>query len=142
MPLITLGWLPFFILGAIYYTFHSLKKKQIPELTIYIIFESLFLSINPHKEDRFLMKLLPFMFILIGIGVRIGFRKFKGNKWLYIVLKFGIAFNLLYFGYSSLVDKRGAMDLMEDLRVKSDSIKDIIFFTECHRTPYYSILHK
>lgn len=142
MPLITLGWLPFFILGAIYYTIKSLKEKQIPELTICIIFESLFLSINPHKEDRFLMKLLPFIFILTGFGIKISYSKLRNNKYFPHILKFLLAINLLYFAYSSLIDKRGAMKIMDDLRIQNKNVKDIFFFTECHRTPYYSIIHK
>lgn len=142
MPLITLGWFPPFITGAIEYIKTSLGDKEIPELAIYIAFESLFLSINPHKEDRFLMKLMPFMFIFIGLGVFKMYQSLSEKKIWKPLLLFFIGLNLAYFGYSSLIDKRGAIDVMDHLRGHNNEIDSVVFFTECHRTPYYSHIHK
>lgn len=142
IPMITLGWVFCFFMGAAIYTTKYLKEKKVPELVIYIAFESMFLSINPHKEDRFLMKLLPLMFILIGIGLETFYSVLKNKRVRSFLLGFFILVNLLYFGYSSLLDKRGAMDIMDHLRRESKDIKSLILFTECHRTPFYSFIHK
>jgi len=140
--MITLGWAVFFFMGAATYTTNKLKKKQAPELVIYIAFESLFLSINPHKEDRFLMKLLPLMFIMIGLGIQTFYAALKNRKLRSSLFFFCIFVNLIFFGYSSLLDKRGAIDIMDHLRREGQDLKSLILFTECHRTPLYSSIHK
>jgi len=121
------------------------QKRRMTEPLILILFEVLFLSTNPHKEDRFLMKLLPFFLIYVGIGIysqRSTQNKEKPKpkllSWRFVVF-FG---NLAYFVYAALIDKRGAIDVMDYLRDHSDSIKGLSLLTECHRTPYYSFLHK
>ncbi len=114
---------------------------------ILILFEVLFLSTNPHKEDRFLMKLLPFMLIYIGIALanlkdtqptRNKTFKKRRNILVFMFL-FG---NWSYFLYSSLIDKRGAIDSMNYLRSHSDSVDKLLMLTECHRTPFYSYIHR
>ena len=81
-------------MGAYSYTTKYLKEKKAPELVIYIAFESMFLSINPHKEDRFLMKLLPLMFILIGIGLETFYSILKNKKVRSFLLGFFILVQL------------------------------------------------
>jgi len=87
------------------------------------------------------MKLLPLMFILIGLGMQTLYTVITNKRFRSFIFGFFIFVNLMYFGYSSLLDKRGAMDIMDHLR-KEDDIKSLILFTECHRTPLYSSIHK
>lgn len=141
--MIMMGWYFPMIAGAISYTKTELQNRRVPELMIIPLFECLFLSMNQHKEDRFIMKLIPFMLIFAGIGLKNAYNALKNLKKLRsILLVFFLFTNLAYFGYSGLIDKRGAMDVMDYLRGQQADIKSIVLFTECHRTPFYAFLHK
>ena len=137
IPLILLTWYPFFLAG-IYYAF---KKGCLREQFLLIFFETLVLSINPHKEDRFLMKVIPFTIYLAGIGLKNLYVSSKEKIKTSVVLKVLIFINLFFFIYSGMIDKRGSIDVMHHLREHGKEIKSLYMLTECHRTPYYAMIH-
>jgi len=89
------------------------------------------------------MKLFPYFLMYIGIGTQSAYYSLKKKGSLFKVLLFIFIFgNLAYFEYAALIDKRGAMDSMNYLRSYPKPIQHLLLLTECHRTPYYSYLHK
>lgn len=137
-----LGWIFFLIWGSKAYITQNLKQRKIPEIIIYIVFECLLYSVNPHKEDRFILKIVPFFLILIGLGVREFHYSGLTKKTKRIILRMLIFLNLFFFAYSGLIDKRGAIDVMDYIRKHSNEVEGLVLFTECHRTPYYSHIHR
>lgn len=105
-----------------------------------ILFESLFLSLKAHKEDRFLMKLFPFILIYIGIGANYLLKNMP--KKAYKILKIIAIINGFYFFYSALIDKRGAIDSLNYVRNDARDGDKMFMFTECHRTPFYAYIHR
>jgi phosphatidylinositol glycan class B len=141
IPLILLFGFPFFLIGV----YKDIKERRnLLEPLGLIVFEVLFLSTNPHKEDRFLMKLFPFLLMFVGIGLsHFNYKYHKAIKKSKLILLFVFVFgNIIYFEYAALLDKRGAIDSMDYLRQNIDSVKSLELLTECHRTPFYSYLHR
>jgi phosphatidylinositol glycan class B len=141
IPLILLFGFPFFLIGI----YNDLKnKRELLEPLGLIVFEVLFLSTNPHKEDRFLMKLFPFLLMFVGVGLLHFNTKYtKANKVSKLIALFVfILGNIFYFDYAALIDKRGAIDSMDYVRNHINSVTTFDLLTECHRTPFYSYLHK
>jgi phosphatidylinositol glycan class B len=56
-----------FVFAAIYNNIkESRQTKQFPSLLVIIIAYTFTFSMIPHKEDRFLMPILPFVFLILG----------------------------------------------------------------------------
>jgi phosphatidylinositol glycan class B len=63
---------------------------------------------------------------------------FRTPKFLFIG---GIIINLFLFSIHNLHGKNGPIEILSDIR-HDPSAKGVLFLTECHLTPYYSITHK
>ena len=85
------------IIGLILYVFHlkNFNKKEFLQKDVFFVlwafFLILYLTINPHKEIRYILPAMPAVFILAGIG----FSQFK-DKWINIFTAIVFCFALLY----------------------------------------------
>ena len=63
----TLGFLKYFIIFAIMYEVHnSSVRKRIPVTLIFVTFYLMVLSLVPHKESRFMIPVMPYLFIMLA----------------------------------------------------------------------------
>ena len=96
------GWiynqpLPFYFLGllkenflailslpAIYFIFKKTNYKKISILLIFILF-FLFFTLTKHKEMRFILVFLPYLYLITSLGIFNIFKKIKSRKIVYIL---------------------------------------------------------
>ncbi|KJE90215.1 GPI mannosyltransferase 3 [Capsaspora owczarzaki ATCC 30864] len=96
------------------------------------------LSLQPHKEFRFVLPLLPLVACLCGSTLELARPR---------TVKLCIAFLVLVSAplalYTSLVHQRGTIDVMQELRTEASQgrVSHVLFLMPCHSTPYYSHLH-
>ena len=169
IPYILLAWLPFFIYG--FFNFHKKLNKwslENIESTIIFLWFLFVLSLSAHKEDRFfflihktilvknyilfrfLLPLFPFIIIFTTIGLYDSWERVFLNQTSFIfnkklikfILFLSIASNGVFFLFAGFVHKSGSIRLFDHLRSNLDEISSIVFFNECHQTPYYAFLHK
>lgn len=107
----------------------SSKLKQVLLFTLLIM---LLMSISTHKEPRFLLLLAPLFMVVCVRGYR------STPK---IIILGGILINLVIFAQHQFIGKSGALNVLHDLR-HDDKVKSVLFLTECHHTPFYSVVHK
>jgi len=96
------------------------------------------------------LPIFSFIIIFTAIGVYESCQRVFSTKKSYIfnrkIIKLmmfaAIVSNALFFLFSGFIHKSGSLRLFDYLRANSDDISSIVFFTECHQTPYYSFLHK
>jgi phosphatidylinositol glycan class B len=135
LPMIYFYRLPFIFLGSIY------NKR----LTIIILFTIFIYTLNIHKEFRFLTQILPILFILEAQGIDWCLKRFKSNKfqWILFLSFIGHLFIGIYF---SLIDRQGQISVMHYLRKnlidKNNEFISVDFLMPCHSTPYYNFIHR
>ncbi|KAL4315841.1 hypothetical protein AHAS_Ahas15G0225400 [Arachis hypogaea] len=111
-----------------------------------------------HKEFRFVLRVLPIAVILSGYFLAMiedpslpGYKakeylKKRTNCSLKMVLAviFLLATNIPMSLYMSLVHQKGPEDVINHLAREAShgKVKNILFLTPCHATPYYSVLHR
>lgn len=125
------------------------------------------LSLSSHKEDRFffnfiiylifitnikrfLLPLFPFLLIFTAIGVyELGLKTseklnkcFLNKKIVKLAVFIAMSSNMIFLLFSGFFHKVGSLNLFDYLRNNANNIESIVFFIECHQTPYYSFLHK
>ena len=96
------------------------------------------------------MPIFSFIIIFTAIGVYESCQKVFAKEKSYIfnrkiiklVMFAAILSNGVFFLFSGFIHKSGSLRLLDYLRAHSDEISSIVFFNECHQTPYYSFLHK
>ncbi|CAF0964098.1 unnamed protein product [Rotaria sordida] len=137
LPMIFFYRLPFIFFG-------SISNKR---LTIIILFTILIYTLNKHKEFRFLTQILPILFILEAHGIDWCLKKFKLNKFRWIIFISFIGHLFIGF-YFSLIDRQGQISVMYYLRknlINNNNNKEIFsidFLMPCHSTPYYNFIHR
>nr|GMC84286.1 GPI mannosyltransferase 3 [Ipomoea batatas] len=115
-------------------------------------------SLLGHKEFRFVLPILPIALMFSGYSLaRIGVpsksndrdQRFSrtSNSCLsqkHLAIVFLLITNLPMALYMSMVHQRGTEDVMNYLSVEAvdGNVRNILFLTPCHATPYYSTLHR
>ncbi|KAF0913032.1 hypothetical protein E2562_019806 [Oryza meyeriana var. granulata] len=107
-------------------------------------------SILGHKEFRFVLPVLPLMFMFSGYNLA-AMAQFKGKghsekgplSRLQLSVILLILTNVPVALYMSLYHQRGTEDVMFYLSREAHDgrIKSVLFLMPCHSTPYYSTLH-
>ena len=81
---------PLLILGTYKYSVHHWNKKLRPDLMYISVFYIMFFSFIGHKENRFLLPILPFMFLMTGYSVPLIVKKYSKVTriafWIYILV--------------------------------------------------------
>ncbi|EZA57245.1 GPI mannosyltransferase [Ooceraea biroi] len=100
-------------------------------------------SLQPHKEFRFILPLLP-LFIYVGSASCCNLNMMTSRAcWCFATLL--LCSNLLAGIYFSSIHQRGTLDVMNYLRDEishaNASSTDTLILTPCHATPLYSHLH-
>ncbi|KZV18039.1 GPI mannosyltransferase 3-like [Dorcoceras hygrometricum] len=110
-------------------------------------------SLLGHKEFRFVLPVLPLALMFSGYSLaklrssELSQRKLKESSSSYVKLQMVVFFLLLtnipMAIYMSMVHQRGTEDVMNYLSTEAteNKVKNILFLTPCHATPYYSALH-
>ncbi|KAL2920144.1 glycosylphosphatidylinositol anchor biosynthesis [Polyrhizophydium stewartii] len=108
------------------------------------------LSIQAHKEFRFLMPLVAPMMLYAGVGLhRIELADAVAGRrgWASHLRRAMAAVcvtNVIAALYLSRVHQRGVMDVMHWLRDETHQgrVDDVLFLMPCHSTPFYSHIHR
>ncbi|XP_073018353.1 LOW QUALITY PROTEIN: mannosyltransferase APTG1-like [Primulina eburnea] len=114
-------------------------------------------SLLGHKEFRFVLPVLPLALMFSGYSLaklspsELSKRKLRETSSSYVkrLTKLQMAVFLLLLTnipmalYMSMVHQRGTEDVMNYLskEASENKVKNILFLTPCHATPYYSTLH-
>lgn len=124
---------------AIYGVWKGGNKRS--DLAWMCAFATGFLSLQGHKEFRFLFPLLAPMLVYVGKGL-VGLKK----KTLARTIVFIFLTNLMMAIYFGMIHKRGVVAVILWLRSQvyapSTNEMGILFLMPCHSTPYYSHIHK
>nr|GMC90353.1 GPI mannosyltransferase 3 [Ipomoea batatas] len=115
-------------------------------------------SLLGHKEFRFVLPILPIALMFSGYSLaRIGVpsksndrdKRFSRTSYSclsqkHLAIVFLLITNLPMALYMSMVHQRGTEDVMNYLSVEAvdGNVRNILFLTPCHATPYYSTLHR
>ncbi|MED6133352.1 Mannosyltransferase aptg1 [Stylosanthes scabra] len=148
-PVMIFSYLPFCIAGIIYS-----KQWRYACLLAWVL--GLY-SVLGHKEFRFVLPVLPIALIFSGYCLAViedpGLPGYKGKESskkrarcspkMILALIFLLVTNIPMALYMSLVHQRGPEDVMNHLarEARHGKVKNILFLTPCHATPYYSLLH-
>lgn len=90
------------------------------------------LSTSSHKEPRFLVPILPLLLIVSVKGYQ------KASRTAVVV---SLVINFLLFFSSSVYGREGAYQALGYIRHEKD-VTGVMFLTECHLTPFYSVMHQ
>ena len=109
--------------------FKALLRRHGLLLSI-LIFSVVVYSLNPHKEFRFLLPLMPVLFVVMADKAR------QLKAWLTWIIMFGNLGMFLFFG---MVHQAGPDAVMTELaRIQP---KSVVFLMDCHQTAFASHLH-
>ena len=144
IPLVLFTSLPFCLIGIREIT--SIHKRQ-PFIMCLVI--ALVLSLQGHKEFRFLLPLLAPMQLYAGRGLLLVQKAdlLAGRTGLKSYFSLSLAFlfstNLLLGLYFSRFHKRGVVEVVHFLRNQAyqGNVTSILFLMPCHSTPFYSHVH-
>ncbi|CAD8091906.1 unnamed protein product [Paramecium primaurelia] len=139
LPYVQLGWVISFIIGIYSYIKKGIFSAQPLRLMYYMIFTILMLSLSAHKEDRFLLPLFPIIIYFICLGLEY-LDKIKWKKIKKIIILLAVISNISFFILMNTYQDVGALKTMSILRQRNAT--EVQFFTQCHRTPFYSFIHK
>ncbi|KAK2718145.1 hypothetical protein QYM36_005451 [Artemia franciscana] len=103
-----------------------------------IIFALLIYSVQPHKEHRFLLPIVPFISFLAAIAC-FKLRKKKQNRIIALTLCFNIPLGL----YFCFIHQRAPLDVVKYLAEEAKLTGSIsaLFLLPCHSTPMFSHIH-
>lgn len=89
------------------------------------------------------MPLLPLFLIFIGEGMyEIGKIDWISKRIKKIVIFLLIFVNLAVLGFSETFMKSGSLAVMDFLRNNVIRTNTVVFFNECHQTPFYTFIHQ
>ncbi|KAK3021164.1 hypothetical protein RJ639_045876 [Escallonia herrerae] len=148
-PVMVFTFLPFAISGIL-----LSKQWKLSGLVAWVL---AFYSLLGHKEFRFVLPVLPItlMFsgyslaMISGLDLSNGKQKRSAKNHskcfskIQLTVFFLLATNIPMAYYMSMVHQRGTEDAMNYLAKEAlyGKVKNILFLTPCHATPYYSTLH-
>ncbi|KAJ3273333.1 hypothetical protein HDV01_004550 [Terramyces sp. JEL0728] len=144
IPLVAFTLLPFSIYGVS--KLRTFEKRNIFYMCVFVC---LALSLQAHKEFRFLMPILPPILVYAGRGLHYIQKSDKrlsrgGPKSLLVrSLFFIISTNVLLGYYFSRYHKSGVLQVVKYLRHQAylGRVKSVLFLMPCHSTPFYSHIH-
>lgn len=94
IPGIFKGLIPFCYLGVIKYAKDQFSSNQSPEIVYKCVFYIFFFSMIGHKEQRFMLPIAPFLFLLMGYFLVSFTKQFprlvRFYLWVVIVLDTGL----------------------------------------------------
>jgi hypothetical protein len=61
--------IPFIVVGALYNVYESIQKKVVPYIIIFVAFYLTVISNIPHKEDRFQLPIMPYLFLFGNLHI-------------------------------------------------------------------------
>lgn len=96
------------------------------------------LSLNPHKEFRFLLPILPITLYFVAFAVNhlvLRYRKLN------VLLATIMILSLVTGCYLATIHQRGPLSLMHYL-TKDKDLQSLLLLMPCHSTPLYSHLHQ
>uniref|UniRef100_A0A0E0JKE4 Mannosyltransferase n=1 Tax=Oryza punctata TaxID=4537 RepID=A0A0E0JKE4_ORYPU len=135
-------FLPFSISGIL-----KSREWRLAGLIVWVL---VVYSILGHKEFRFVLPVLPFMFMFSGYNLA-AMAQLKGKgrnekgrlSRLQLSVILLILTNVPMALYMSLYHQRGTEDVMLYLSREAHDgrVKSVLFLMPCHSTPYYSTLH-
>ena len=142
LPLVLFTSLPFCLYGGLSRFKH---KKTLLWMCVFVV---MVLSVQAHKEFRFLLPLVAPFQIYAGQGLYLigkwDKRKRMGSRsHLTQFLALIIISNTMMGFYFSRIHKRGVVHTIEWLREEAykGHVSSIVFLMPCHSTPYYSHIH-
>ncbi len=91
------------------------------------VFNILILSLSAHKEERFLMPVLPLLFLMTAFGLQ----EKKKSKAKRLAIFFAIFSNLCLLGFLGFYNNRGSLDTLDFIR-NSPQMERVQFFVQCH----------
>ena len=86
---------PFALFGAFEYAQTSINIGRRPDIFYMTAFYILFFSFIGHKEPRFLLPVLPFIFLMIGHYITYLFKSTSQNVWLQRALSAFLIVNMV-----------------------------------------------
>ena len=116
----TIPTLIFLLIGAAYSFIKIRERENFLLLIIFLVFLVLS-SFSPHKEDRYLIPILPISFILTSIGINLVASIIRTSEIVRISVSFLIALLLSYFslkyGFPILLAKAPTYSVVRDAAV-------------------------
>ncbi|ESL12172.1 GPI anchor biosynthesis protein [Trypanosoma rangeli SC58] len=94
-------------------------------------------SLIPHKENRFILPVMPIAFVVIAFVLVRWYDKSRVVRGLHRVF---LVFNLILLLMGAYVHRRGALDVMSELR-HGPNIDRVDIIARCYITPGYSFVH-
>jgi GPI mannosyltransferase 3 len=85
--LLSLTVLPVFL----FFTIQVLRRREVPEISLFIVFYGLILSIVKHKELRFVHPLIPLILAQISFCIKVMIQKWRMTK----LIKFFLIYTLI-----------------------------------------------
>ena len=144
LPVVLLTMLPLTIWGWI-----CTKEQQKRHLFSMCVWTVMVLSIQSHKEFRFLMPLVPVLLIYAGHGlanIEKSDKEARRTQWrsyTWRIVATVLATNAIASFYLSRVHQSGVVGVVEWLRKETSvgRVQDVLFLMPCHSTPFYSHVH-
>ena len=126
----------------------KLQMKYFHGLVLFTLFA---FSFGGHKEFRFILPLLPLVFVQCGYGL-FHLRNVTSKKSFGALLALLVLSNALLGGYVSIYHQSSPTKILRFLRnekhesddgnIAGRQLKSVHFLMPCHSTPYYSHLHQ
>eukprot|EP00831_Metopus_contortus_P019573 TRINITY_DN18507_c0_g1_i2.p1 TRINITY_DN18507_c0_g1~~TRINITY_DN18507_c0_g1_i2.p1 ORF type:complete len:302 (-),score=17.72 TRINITY_DN18507_c0_g1_i2:4-909(-) len=136
IPYLLLTYLPFTAYGL----YRLMSREQNVEICYISVVYLTLMSLLAHKEDRFLMPILPYLLMMAGYCLQ-SIRKASPKLGLGLLL-FSVITQFLALGIFNSVYRVGSLKIMDELRDLGEQVDSVYFFTDCHATPFYSHLHR
>ena len=133
------GLFPLMVGGLWCYCKDMSAKKLTPDMVYMCLFYIVFFSLLGHKENRFLLPILPFLFLLTGYGV-VHFSKIY-PKFTKILLWITILVESSMFMLRQSFHHR-FWDALEYITNYGDTPPHSLYSMHRFETPYYSWLHQ
>ena len=130
---------PFMIVGTYQYTKMCQNKNISPEMVYMCVFYIAFFSLIGHKENRFLLPILPFLFLMTGYSLaRVSQKWSRSLSWLLWIFT---GWNCLNFTARQCFHHR-FWDALDYITNYGDSPPHSLYSMHRFETPYYSWLHQ
>jgi GPI mannosyltransferase 3 len=129
------GLFPSMLLGHYKY----FREKNSPDLVYICAFYVLFFSLIGHKENRFLLPILPFMFLLTGYQIKDFTMRFPN---VVRILLWGIIIYEAFFFSLRANFHHQFWDVLEYVNTQGDEPPHSMYTMHRFEAPYYSWLHQ
>jgi len=137
--------IPLFLVTYIPFSGYGLYKamNELVDCTIAYIIMTYFtiMSLLTHKEDRYMLPIIPLLIILAAYCIS-AIRK-KAPKWSTFFLVFTVLTQIIFLCIVNNIYRVGSIPLMDELRtLPENKLRSVYFLTPCHSTPFYSHIHR